>query len=248
MMNRGGMVSSILVACGNKSGAEKHYLPALRRGGWGGAIHLVAPGDPLPSLETLNGLVLCGGMDIHPRLWDEAEPLHPAAEVDEARDAFEVPLVRQAWRQGLPILGICRGEQILNAALGGSLLQDIPTHFGCEPGRHRHGSSETPELHHALQLDSGSRLAQLMGCTDLRVNSRHHQAVRRLAPGLRAVGWHRDTVHPETGPLIEALEAEDASRWAFGVQWHPENLEGLEDENGEAARMIFRGFAAAALG
>lgn len=248
MMNRGGMVSSILVACGNKSGAEKHYLPALRRGGWGGEICLVAPGDPLPPLEMVKGLVLCGGMDIHPRLWDGTEPLHPAAEVDEARDAFEVPLVRQAWGLGLPILGICRGEQILNAALGGTLIQDIPTHFGCEPERHRHGSSETPELHHALQLDPSSRLAQLMDCTDPRVNSRHHQAVRRLAPGLRAVGWHRDTVHPESGPLIEAVEAEDASRWAFGVQWHPENLEGLEDENGEAARRIFRGFAAAALG
>ncbi len=248
MMNRGGMVSSILVACGNKSGAEKHYLPALRRGGWGGEICLVAPGDVLPPLEMVNGLVLCGGMDIHPRLWDEVEALHPAAEVDEIRDAFEVPLVRQAWCLGLPILGICRGEQILNAALGGSLIQDIPTHFGCEPERHRHGSSETPELHHALRLVPDSRLAGLMGCTDLRVNSRHHQAVKRLAPGLRAVGWHPDTVHPETGPLIEALEAEDASRWAFGVQWHPENLEGLDDGNGEAARRIFRGFAAAALG
>jgi len=248
MMNRGGMVSSILVACGNKSGAEKHYLPALRRGGWGGEICLVAPGDVLPPLEMVNGLVLCGGMDIHPRLWDEVEAVHPAAEVDEIRDAFEVPLVRHAWHLGLPILGICRGEQILNAALGGSLIQDIPTHFGCEPERHRHGSSETPELHHELRLAPDSMLARLMGCTDLRVNSRHHQAVKRLAPGLRAVGWHQGTAHSETGPLIEAVEAEDASRWAFGVQWHPENLESLEDEHGEAARRIFRGFAAAALG
>ncbi len=242
------MVSSILVACGNKSGAEKHYLPALRRGGWEGGICLVAPGDSLPSLEMVDGLVLCGGMDIHPRLWDAAEPMHPTAEVDEVRDAFEVPLVRGAWRLGLPILGICRGEQILNAALGGSLIQDIPTHFGCDSERHRHGSSGIPELHHALQLDPDSRLARLMGRTDLWVNSRHHQAVRRLAPGLRAVGWHPDTVHPATGPLIEAVEAEDASRWAFGVQWHPENLESLEDEHGEAARQLFRGFAAAVRG
>ena len=240
-------MSSILVACGNKSGAEKHYLPALRRGGWEGGICLVAPGDSLPPLERMNGLVFCGGMDIHPRLWDAAEPVHPAAEVDEVRDAFEVPLVREAWRLGLPILGICRGGQILNVALGGSLIQDIPTHFGCDSELHRHGSSETPELHHALQFDPGSRLARLMVCTDLRVNSRHHQAVRRLAPGLRAVGWHLETVHPVFGSLIEAVEAEDASRWVFGVQWHPENLEGLENEHGEAARRLFRGFAAAAL-
>lgn len=239
-------MSSILVACGNKSGAEKHYLPALRLGGWRGDILLVAPGDPLPPLGTLSGLVLCGGRDIHPRLWDAGESIHPEAEVDEARDAFEAPLVRQAWGLGLPILGICRGEQILNAALGGSLIQDIPSHFACESERHRHGSSEAPDLHHAVQLDPLSRLAELIGCPEVRVNSRHHQAVQRLAPGLKAVAWHLDTWHPATGPLIEGLEAEDTSRWVLGVQWHPENLVQVKDENGAAARRLFEGFAEAA--
>lgn len=239
-------MSSILVACGNKSGAEKHYLPALRLGGWAGEIVLVAPGDPRPALGPFSGLMLCGGRDIHPRLWDAQEHVHSEADVDEARDAFEVPLVREAWERGLPILGICRGEQILNAALGGSLIQDIPSHFGCEPERHRHGSSELPELHHAVQFEPLSRLAELIGCPEIRVNSRHHQAVNRLAPGLKAVAWHLDTQHIECGPLIEGIEAEDAHRWAFGVQWHPENLVGLEDENGEAARRLFEAFAEAA--
>lgn len=243
MMNRGGKVSSILVACGDKSAAEKHYLPALRLGGWLGAIHLVAPGDPLPSLSHFSGLLLCGGRDIHPRLWDAEEPAHPEADVDEARDDFEAPLVRQAWESRLPILGICRGEQILNVALGGSLIQDIPSHFACEPECHRHGSSEIPDLHHAVQLDPLSRLAELIGCPEIRVNSRHHQAVKRLATGLKASAWHLDTRHPETGPLIEGIEAQEEYRWVFGIQWHPENLVGLEDEAGEAARRIFQGFA-----
>ncbi len=239
-------MSSILVACGSKSGAERHYLPALRLGGWQGDIRLVAPGDALPPMGSLSGVVLCGGLDIHPRLWDPLEPVHPTAEVDEERDAFEVPLVLQAWGLGLPILGICRGEQMLNVALGGSLLQDLPSHFACAPERHRHGSSNCLDLPHAVQLEPLSRLAELFGCPEFRVNSRHHQAVKRLAPGLKAVAWHLDTQHPETGPLIEGLEAEDENRWVFGVQWHPENLVGLEDENGEAARRIFEGFAEAA--
>jgi putative glutamine amidotransferase len=193
-------------------------------------------------------VVLCGGLDIHPRLWDAGEPVHPAAEVDEARDALEAPLAREAWRLGLPILGICRGEQILNAALGGSLIQDIPSHFACESDRHRHGSSDFPELHHRVTLDPRSRLAELLGYPEIQVNSRHHQAVKRLAPGLRAVAWHPDTRHPQGGPLIEGIEAEDSHRWAFGVQWHPENLMGLQGEAGDAARRLFEGFAEAVKG
>jgi putative glutamine amidotransferase len=209
---------------------------------------LVAPGDPLPAFDSLSGLMLCGGLDIHPRLWDGGEPVHPAAEVDEARDAFEAPLVREAWRLGLPILGICRGEQMLNAALGGSLIQDIPSHFGCESERHRHGSADIPDLHHAVRLDPLSRLTALLGCPEIQVNSRHHQAVKRLAPGLKAAAWHPETRHPESGALIEGIEAEDPARWAFGIQWHPENLVGLEDEAGAAARRLFEGFAEAARG
>ena len=241
-MNRGGTVSSILVACGNKSGVERYYLPALRLGGWDGEILLVAPGDALPPLEAVSGLLLCGGMDIHPGLWDDAEAVHPTAELDSARDAFEVPLVRGAWALGLPILGICRGEQMLNVALGGSLIQDIPDYYGCEVGQHRHGSSDVPDLHHGVQIAPGLRLAGFTGVAEIRVNSRHHQAVKHLAPGLVAVAWHMETRHPGTGPLIEAVEAQDPRRWVLGVQWHPENLVGLHDDNGVAARRIFQGF------
>lgn len=239
-------MSSILVSCRNKSGAEKHYLPALQAAGWSGPFALVAPGDRLPDLAACAGLVLTGGNDIHPCHWDAAEPVHAAAEVDADRDALELPLVRAAWDRNLPLLGICRGEQILNVALGGSLIQDIPDHFGCEPSRHQHGTPDASDMHHRVQLAPGSRLRALLGEDVFLVNSRHHQAVKQVAPPLRAVAWHLDTVHPETGPVIEAIEAADPAHWVFGVQWHPENLITLKGPAGDAARDLFAAFVAAA--
>lgn len=235
-------MSSILVSCKNKSGAEKHYLPALRAAGWTGPLLLVSPGDPLPDFAGVSGLLLTGGDDIHPCHWDATERVHPKAEVDEARDAYEIPLIRSAWDRALPLLGICRGEQILNVALGGSMIQDVPDHFGCEPSRHQHGTPDLPDMRHRVQLAPGSRLRALLGEDVFLVNSRHHQAVRRVAPGLTAVAWHLDTTHPATGPLVEAVEALDPARWVFGVQWHPENLIGLKGPAGDAARDLFAAF------
>ena len=138
-----------------------------------------------------------GGYDIHPRRWDEDEALHPTAEPDEARDELEIPLAREAWRLGLPILGICRGEQVLNVALGGSLIQDIPSHCGVDDGPAQpRAPPRRPEEAHQVELAPGSRLARLVGGPAPTVNSRHHQAVLRVAPGLRAVAWYRD---PEPG-------------------------------------------------
>ncbi len=234
--------SKLLVSCKNKSGAEKHYLPALRAAGWSGAVLLVAPVDSPPDLDQACGLLLTGGYDIHPRHWDATEPIHPKAEVDADRDDYEIPLIRAAWERNLPLLGVCRGEQILNVALGGSLIQDVPEHYGCEPGRHQYGTPEVPDMRHRVQLAPGSRLRALLGEDVFLVNSRHHQALKRLAPPLVAVGWHLDTSHPETGPIVEAVEAADPARWVFGVQWHPENLVTLKGPAGDAARDLFSAF------
>jgi putative glutamine amidotransferase len=206
---------------------------------------LVAPGDPAPDLATAAGLLLTGGYDIHPRHWDATEPVHPKAEVDADRDDFEIPLIRAAWELNLPILGVCRGEQILNVALGGSLIQDVPEHYGCESSRHQHGTSDIPDMHHRVQLAPGSRLRALLGEDVFLVNSRHHQAVKRVAPTLVAVGWHLDTAHLASGPIIEAVEAADPKRWVFGVQWHPENLMTLKGPAGDAARELFSAFVKA---
>jgi putative glutamine amidotransferase len=239
-------VSSLLITCQNKSAAERHYVPAVRLGGWQGDIQLATPGAPAPSLDGVAGLLLPGGYDIHPCHWDEAEALHPTAELDTPRDALELPLAREAWARGLPILGICRGAQLLNVALGGSLVQDIPSRFGLEDSLHRRGSSEEADEAHAVRVQAGSRLAQLVGATRIQVNSRHHQAVLRLAPDLKAVAWHRGG--PDGPELVEGIEAKDSGRWAVGVQWHPENLVRLENATGQAARGIFQGFAEALLG
>lgn len=245
MISPGDSVSSILVTCRDKARLQKHYIPAIRRGDWTQDIEILSPGDEVPPLDGFSGLLMVGGNDIHPRCWDPAEALHPTAEVDEGRDELEIPIAREAWRLKLPILGICRGEQVLNVALGGSLLQDIPSHFGCTPEAHRFGASDIPLLRHSVQLDPASRLAGFLGASAFPVNSRHHQAVGRVAPGLKAVGWHPETAR-NGEVLIEAIEAVDAGRWAFGVQWHPENLVELEDEAGRVSRRLFEAFAAAA--
>jgi putative glutamine amidotransferase len=236
----GVIVSSLLITCQNKSAVERNYLPALRLGGWTGAIRLATAGGPVPSLDGVAGLLMPGGYDVHPRRWDEAEDLHPTTEPDEPRDELEIPLVLEAWRRGLPILGICRGAQLLNVALGGSLIQDIPSQVGLDEDLHNLGTPEEALEAHQVVIAAGSRLAGLVGGTEATVNSRHHQAVLRVAPCLRAVAWCREPGGPE---LVEAIEAE--GRWVVGVQWHPENLVELDTATGRAALGIFRGFAAA---
>lgn len=242
-------MSSILVTCRSKPAALSHYVPALRRAGWLGGVVLMSPGDSMPILEIFGGLMLTGGADIHPCAWDPLESVHVKADVDLERDGLELHAIREAWKLGLPILGICRGEQALNVALGGSLYQDIPEAFGCPEDLHRHGSSELPpEVRHEVRIDTDSRLFTLLEAPRIPVNSRHHQAVRKVAPGLRPVAWHDETTR-DGEPLIEAVESIDQRRWAVGVQWHPENLVPMDHPvASDAALRIFRGFVDAVKG
>ena len=178
MILLGENVSSILITCRNKQLAMRNYVPAIHVAGWHKPIHLVAPKDPMPSLEGVAGLLLSGGGDVNPKHW--GEEVHPKAleHLDDERDELELALIKAAWEKGIPILGICRGEQILNVALGGSMVQDIPDHFGCEPSLHQHGTSEIPEVRHNVSVTHNSRLFQLLGAASVPVNSRHHQAVK----------------------------------------------------------------------
>ena len=234
----------LLIICESVAAIEQHYIPAVRRGGWSGDIRVHRVQDGPVDAGEYAGVLLPGGGDTHPRFWDEGEAVHPVAKPDEPRDIMEHRAARQAWDAGLPILGICRGIQSLNVALGGSLIQDIPPHYGCADDRHRCGSAEEPVLGHRVKVESGSRLADILGSGDVPVNSRHHQAVLRVAPQLRPVAWDPGTGHADA-LLIEGLEARDTQRWALAVQWHPENLVNMEDEAGDAARNLFAAFAQA---
>lgn len=180
----------------------------------GGRCLIVRPSDghdPEAVIDTVDGLYLIAGADIHPsRYHAEADP-NAGLMVDEARDALEFSLVRLAIDKDLPILGICRGMQLLNVAFGGKLIQDIPQHRNPEGG---------PEFHD-IHILAKSRLAGIIGVSgDIKVNSRHHQAVHpsNLASGLETAAFRTDD------GVIEALESHSHT-WVLGVQSHPQRKE-----------------------
>lgn len=161
-------------------------------------------------LDGMDGVVFPGGGDLDPVLFDE--PPHPGlGSVDPVRDAFELALYRAARARGLPILGICRGVQVMVVAEGGSVHQ----HLTEEGGFHQHDQrAENGELSHRVRLSAGSALARAFGADSVRVNSYHHQGPNRVPPSLRAVAVADDG-------LVEAVEAR-AGGFVLGVQWHPE--------------------------
>ncbi|MGH7618168.1 MAG: gamma-glutamyl-gamma-aminobutyrate hydrolase family protein [Gemmatimonadaceae bacterium] len=184
------------------------------------------------SLRDVAGLVLTGGEDLDPALFGEAA--HHATDAPHAaRDAYEVALARAAEEQRVPTFAICRGAQIMNVALGGSLVQDIPSE---EPSDVEHSpDGKRAERVHAVEIDPGSRLARIVGTTHIRTNSSHHQAVRRTANALHV------TARSEDG-IIEALEPRDPAWWMVAVQWHPEELTATDDP---WDRRLFAAFGAA---
>jgi putative glutamine amidotransferase len=175
------------------------------------------------ALAAVRGLVLTGGEDVAPDRYGAAP--HPRlGEVDPARDAAELALIQAARARRLPILAICRGIQILNVAFGGTLYQDLASE---RPSVVPH-SDETSR--HAVRVEAGSLLERTLGRRAATVNSRHHQAIRDVAPGLKAVAWADDGV-------IEGAEpASPKETWIVAVQWHPEDL---------TERALFEGFARA---
>jgi gamma-glutamyl-gamma-aminobutyrate hydrolase PuuD len=183
-------------------------------------------------LDAVSGLVLTGGEDVAPAFYG-AVPSPHLGRVNRARDATELAAVRAARDRRLPTLAICRGIQVMNVALGGTLVQDIPSE--------RTGSlAHDPELprtarSHAVQVVPGSRLAQGLGATSLDVNSVHHQAVDRVASGLVVTATAPDGV-------IEGIEPPPNDPWwAVAIQWHPEEF--VHDEAALDHR-LFAAFAA----
>ena len=192
-------------------------------------LHDASAADAL--LERVDALVLTGGADLNPALYGERP--HPMlGPISDLRDHWEIALVQAARRRSTPLLAICRGAQLLNVALGGTLIQDLPSQH---PGEINHDPDRPRTSRtHSVELQSESRLARAIGVTNLEINSVHHQAIERVADELRIVGVAPDGV-------IEGVEsAADSPWWCVGVQWHPEDLIGTEES---WDRDIFSAFA-----
>ena len=195
-------------------------------------LPLLDPDEADAMLDGMNGLLLTGGEDLDPSLYDT--PAHPAlGDVHAQRDAFELALVRAAQARRLPTLAICRGIQVANVALGGTLVQDIPTEW---PHAFEHdGAWPRDKRVHDVLVHPRSRLSGALGADILQVNSFHHQAVARLADGLAAVAHAPDGV-------IEGAEWTSDDWWMLAVQWHPEELTASPEP---WDRSLFRAFAQA---
>jgi putative glutamine amidotransferase len=191
------------------------YMKAIEEAG---GVPVVMPPLDLGAADTLldrlDGLCLSGGPDMDPGTYGGR--YHPKLGPTEPElDQFELTLTRGACERGLPILAICRGQQLLNVARGGNLYQHVPEDPGGEiahrlPGKGQHGA-------HEVRIEAGSLLSRALGgVTDARVNSYHHQAVHSLGRGVKPVAWAPDG-------LIEGIEVPDCG-WAVGVQWHAEAI------------------------
>ncbi len=182
-----------------------------------GGLPVVMPPRDLEAIEPLlgrlSGICLSGGPDLDPAAY--AERRHPKlGPVEPELDLFELELARQADARGIPILAICRGQQALNVARGGSLHQHLPDRPGVTIEHRQRDAGE--RVTHGVEITEGSDLARIMRRRKARVNSFHHQAVKDLGTGLRAVAWSTDGV-------IEGVEAPGRD-FLLGVQWHAETL------------------------
>lgn len=210
-------------------GLPASYLTALERAGLAGVV----VDDPEAGVALLRagcGLLLPGGPDVDPARYEQVP--HESTVVNAALDELEFPLLEAALAGDRPVLGICRGVQVLNVALGGTLVQDLPSERPEELGhRWKDGGDGGPrDAWHAVELAPGSRVRAALG-DSVEVTSAHHQGLDRLGAGLRATGWAPDG-------LVEAVEV-DGGSFVVGVQFHPERMPA------ETAAGLFEAFAGA---
>lgn len=174
----------------------------------------IASRAAVAALDGVDALLLTGGEDIDPKHYDQASH-DKTAEPHARRDACEIALACAARERRTPTFAICRGAQLINVALGGTLVQDIRSQRTTDIDHDQ--SARRTERVHAVAVDEGSLLSRVVGAAEIGVNSSHHQAVDRVAPGLRVTATASDGI-------IEAIESVDPAWWMLAVQWHPEEL------------------------
>lgn len=216
----------------SSDGLRQTYVQAVRYAGGAPVLIPAGPEDVLrDTFERLDGLLLPGGLDVAPAEYGEAP--HPRlGSVEPERDRVELTLCRWALAGEKPVLGICRGIQVMNVAAGGTLYQDIPSQYKTDIA---HASDQTlprAYLAHNVALEPGMRLTRLVGAEPLPVNSWHHQAIKDLASGLVVSARSADGI-------IEGAEV-PGHRFAVSVQFHPEDLYRLD----ERIQRLFAGFVA----
>lgn len=208
---------------GNSVSAPLTYVEAvIRAGGVPMVIPLLHDTTLLVAiLERVDGVIMTGGEDIDPLKWYGEEPLPALGAIVPERDSFDITLIRMAVGRNIPLLGICRGMQLLNVAFGGSLIQDIPSQVKGSNIKH---SQRAPSYYgtHTISITKGSLLAKKIGKESAVVNSFHHQAVKNVAPGFFVTAIAPDGV-------VEAIEKRGSDR-VFGVQFHPEAITAKGDE------------------
>lgn len=198
----------------------------------GGIPVLIPATDDIDALreivERVDGILLSGGSDIDGRYFGEPT-LEGLTDVNHERDTYDFLLLKIASDRQLPIFGICRGMQVINVAFGGGLWQDIPSQFPGAPFNHSILTDKEKPAHN-VRIEKGSVLSEIFGCDEIGVNSRHHQAVKEIAPGFKVTAVSGDGI-------VEAIEAFPQYR-ILGVQWHPENM--AADGGDEGMKRFFR--------
>lgn len=217
-------------------GLNQVYIDAIVRAG-GNPLMIARPdnGSLGELLEFVDGIFLAGGHDVDPKEYGEEKKAY-TCDVDQERDRVELALVCLAQEKNIPLFGVCRGLQVMNVALGGSLYQDVYKEMPGAQVHDFHYDDEQKPLarslpKHEIVLSGSSTLAAIIGTGRFEVNSLHHQGIKKLGTGLRAAGTSPDG-------LIEAAEAANRN-FCIGVQWHPEEL------GGETSAKLFAAFVAA---